>query len=62
MTIRAERRRALKQARRDAKRRPTLTAAQIVARACMGDVWRFDRWGLRVICARTGRETYYPGV
>ncbi len=59
---RAERRRAEKQAAKHAKRRPTLTAAQVVALDCLGDVWRFDKWGLRVVSARTGRETYYPGV
>ncbi len=62
MSNRAERRRAIKQAAKDAKRRPTLTPVQVVARDCVGDIWRFDKGGLRVVCARTGRETYYPGV
>ncbi len=62
MMTRAERRRALKQARKDAKRRSTLTATEIVALAAEGDVWRFNKGGLRVIYARTGCETYYPGV
>ncbi len=62
MSNRAERRRAVKQAAKDASLKPTLTPAQIVARARDGDVWFFSKSGLRVINKYTGRETFYPGV
>ncbi len=55
MSNRAER-------RRDAKRRPTLTADQIVAKAIKGDVWQFNAFGLRVTNKFTGQSTFYPGV